>query len=876
MTSDADRPTGEAVAADLSGSTVGRFVVGPRLGAGGMGEVYRAEDTQLRRTVAIKRLTPRSKDAVPSSRDLLREAQRASALNHPGIASVYDVLTMGDERFLVMEYVDGITLRERLASPTSVAEFCAIGAQCADALGAAHKKGILHGDLKPANIMLTRDGGNVKICDFGLARRLPRAGLSADTTSTVRHGITGTPAYMAPEVLFERPVDHRADIFSLGVVFYEFLSGRNPFAGDSLAATLDRVQHHAPESLDRVQPDVPGRLARLVHGMLEKDPVRRVGDALDVATELSSIRSQLARAGARRRLSRRLRLALPLAAAALLATVAAPRVQEWWASASPAASLPTDINLAVLPFTVIGGDDKRFFAEGLSDRLNDQLSRLTVNRRFQVATVSDRRARGVTSVAEAREQLGSNVVATGELRYVGSLVRISARLIETQSGRALRTETFDADSGDPLAVQDGIVNLVVEMLGLDLAQGEQAELAAHDTTEPGAYDFYLQGQGYLLNYDRAENLESAIVVFRRALEIDPRYALAYAGLGQAYWRRHELTGAAAWVDPARAACEGALGIDPNLTEPHACLGMVLNGTGEYERAAEEFGRALGREPTNDLLYLGLATAYERLGRHEDAEGTYRRAIDLRPHYWAGYNNLGAYYYRLGRFDDALSMFQQVVALVPDSFRGYSSLGAVHFMMDSTAEAIAAFQKSLDIRPNYAAASNLGTLYYFDAQPRRAANLFQQALGLEQGSYQVWGNLAQALEDAGDGKEALTAYARARDLARERLDVNAKDAALHMAVAEFSAALGDVDAARSSLDQVLRLAPTDGHTLFQLATFYEARLGERDRALAWLARALEEGQTWREIDSAPPLRALRADPRFLGMRRRGVATEASEP
>ena len=269
--------------------------------------------------------------------------------------------------------------------------------------------------------------------------------------------------------------------------------------------------------------------------------------------------------------------------------------------------------------------------------MNRQLSKLTVNRKFQVATVTDLRARNVGDATDAREQLGANVVLTGSLQYSDKSVRITCVLIDTRSGRQLRTETFVVDSLNSIAVRDRVVAAAVRMVGLNLKPEERSVLAGHETQQPGAYDFYLQARGYLLNFDRIENLDSAISVFRSALEIDRRYALAYAGLGEAYWRKHELTGAAIWVEPARAACEGALGINANLSEPHACVGMVLNGTGRYEKAVSEFGVALDIEPTNDLSYLGLATAYEKLGRSEDAERTYRRAIELRPHYWGAYN-----------------------------------------------------------------------------------------------------------------------------------------------------------------------------------------------------------------------------------------------
>jgi tetratricopeptide (TPR) repeat protein len=294
--------------------------------------------------------------------------------------------------------------------------------------------------------------------------------------------------------------------------------------------------------------------------------------------------------------------------------------------------------------------------------------------------------------------------------------------------------------------------------------------------------------------------------------------------------------------------------------------MVLNGTGEYEKAADEYTSSLNLEPTDDVSYVGLATAYEKLGRPGDAERTYLRAIDMRPHYWAVYNTLGRHYYRLGRFDDAARMFQQVVALAPDSFWGHSSLGAVYFMIDRIDEAIASFQQSLSIRRNYVAASNLGTLYYFEGDYERSADAFRQALALDQSSYQVWGNLGGALESAGARKESAEAYTRARALVEERLAVNSRDATLHMAHANYSAGLGDAAGARRSFEEVLRLAPTDAHTLFQIAVFFEARLRRRGEALVWLERAVERGQTWREIDRSPYLGELRNDPRFQQLRR----------
>ncbi len=847
------------------GSTVGRFVIRERLGTGGMGEVYRAEDTQLKRTVAIKRLVG-SSDASPASR-LLKEAQRASALNHPGIASVYDVFTMGDELLLVMEFVDGGTLRERMKRPMNVGDFCTIGVQCTEALTAAHSRGIVHGDLKPANIMLTREG-EVKICDFGLARRLPSSVGAAESTTTTQYGIAGTPAYLAPEAVLERQVDERADIFSLGVVFYQMLAVRNPFAADGLMATLDRVLHESPEPLDRINPHVPGRLARTIHRMLEKDPQERTASAAEVGEALSAIGAQYARLEQRRRLVNRVKTWAALAAVALLAIFAAPQLSNL--PGAPPVPLPESINLVVLPFTATGtGGDRQSFIEGLTDSLNSELSRLTTNRpSFQVVTGADgRRLREVATPLAARQQFGANLVLRGSLEYSGPSVDVATALVDTTTGRTLRSEGFTIGDSDQIAVQTRVLEAATRMMGIDLTERERLRISA-GTAGPRAHDLYLSGRGYLLDWDRLEKVDNAIALFQSAVQSDPKYSLAYAGLGQAYWRKFDLTRDARLVDLARGACLQALAGDGNnLAEAHICQAMVWNGTGEPAKAADEYRLALEREPTNDAAYVGLATAYEDLRQHAKAEETYLRAINERPSYWGAYNNLGVYYFRTSRPKDALERFQQLLKLVPDSFRGLNNLGGAYYALGNTAEAIAAFTKSQELRPNSFAASNLGTLYYFEEQHKRAANYFAEALKIERARFDLWGNYAHTLDLLGRKPEAQAAYREAQRLVREELKVNPNDAGLYVELADHQAALGDLNEARRSLAMALKDTPEDATTQFRIAVFHEYRLHARDEAFKWLTKAVGSGYSWHEIDHAPELRGLRTDKRFPELRKR---------
>jgi serine/threonine-protein kinase len=836
------------------GSTVGRFVIRERLGTGGMGEVYRADDTQLKRTVAIKRLVG-PPDQIGAGR-LLKEAQRASALNHPHIAGVYDVFSMENELLLVMEFVDGMTLRERMKRPMSVAEFCAIGVQCTEALTAAHASGILHGDLKPANIMLTREG-QVKVCDFGLARRLPTSTGAAETTTTTQHGIAGTPAYLAPEAVLEHPLDERADIFSLGVVFYQMLALRNPFVADGLMATLDRILHESPPPLDRINPQVPGRLARTIQRMLDKDPRARTASAAEVGEVLSSIGAQHAQIERRRRLVRRVKIWAAVVVVAIATVVAASR------PFNRPPPLPTSINLAVLPFTATGAaGDRTTLLDGLTESVSGQLARLTVRHMFQVVTEAER---DTTGLLEARQLFGATLVLRGVLHYAGETIDVLTELVDTKSSQPIRSERFTIRTADLVAVQMGIVAAAARMMDLELDQAELQQVSAAGTAQAGAHEYYLQGRGYLSNYDRPESLDYAIDVFRKALDSDSRYALAYAGLGQAFWRKYEQTRQRPMVDFAHGYCASALDFGRTLAEPHVCMGMVLNGTGDFMKAAEEYRLAIQMEPTHDGAYVGLASAFERMNLHADAERAYQLAIDTRKHYWGGYNNLGAYYYRTGRYQDALAMFQQVVNLAPDSFRGHRNVGAALFQLDRNPAAIDAFKKSLAIRRDFTAASNLGTAYYYEGEYRLAADTFRQALELEQGNDQVWNNLAAVLDRTGRRQEAITAFRKTQELATERLAVNPKDADAHMLVADSSAALGETSRARQALASALALMPTEPHTLFAIGVFYEYRLGNSREALNWLAKAVEHGQTWREIDREPALLRLRKDPGFQQLR-----------
>ncbi len=835
---------------------VSRYRILAKLGEGGMGEVYRAEDTVLGREVALKRLAPHLAADEAHKRRLLREARSASALNHPNIASLFDVLDVAGETFLVMEYVDGRTLRERLRESLSIKEFLAMAVQCGEALVAAHEKGIVHRDIKPENIMVTPKG-HVKILDFGVAKRLPHADESTTTGSLTSEagGLSGTPAYMAPEVWDRKEADGRADIFSLGVVFYECLTGRHPFD-----RSLRRILGEEPPPLTQFNPRVSTELERIVAKMLAKDPAERHATAADLLVDLRRFQRGPQPPPRPRRWARWGAVA---GLAVLLAGGLVPPVRETlqrWVGWSP---IPEQKNLVVLPFVNVGGDPaNQAFCDGLTYTLTSKLTQLEqFHGALLVVPASDVVRRQVSSAEEARNEFGVNLALTGSVQRTGDHVRLTVNLVDAGSLRQLRSLTLDGDATDPSLLQDHVVRRVAELLEVELEPPVEGVLAAGRTGVARAYDFYLQGRGYLQNYDKPENIENAITVFNHALELDANYALAHAGLGEAYWRKYDSSKDAQWVEAARQACERALALEAKLASAHVCLGRLSNGTGEYARAVAEFSRALESEPTSDAAYRGLAAAYDRLGDLKAAEQTYQRAIELRPNYWGGYSWLGVFYFRQGRYAEAAEMFEQVVALTPDNARGYSNLGAMHYMQGESEKAIAAYENSLGIRPNYRAYSNLGTLYFFQHRYADAAQVFERALQLDDRDYRVWHSLAAAYYWApGERGKARAIYERAAEMAEERRQVNPHDPDVLILLADCYAMLGETAQARTLVRQALALAPESVEIMAGAGDIYE-QLGDRDRALEWIGRALEHGYGRTQIERAPSLQQLREDARF---------------
>ncbi len=855
-------------ARDLSGTTIGRFAIQELLGKGGMGEVYRASDLRLKRQVALKRIAPHLRGDKRSRERLWKEAEWASRLSDPHIAAVHDVIEEENELFIVMEYVEGRTLRRRLAEPISILEFLPIATECALALAAAHNAGVVHRDIKPENIMLTTSG-QVKVLDFGVAKNLPSRPETSTLSTLTCAEFAGTLNYMAPEVVREEESDSRADIFSLGIVFYEAIAGSDPFRAKSFLETSDRILHYDQLPLCELNPKLPAEFDRIVGKMLAKDPAQRYSTAADLAIDLRALERSLTESGVRiiRQLpvARRRRampwVALILAAAFLVAmAVYTPSRQQLkiWLGMSP---IPRTKQVAVLPLSVVGGDAQAAaFGAGLTETLTAKLTQLTGDPSLQVVPATEIRGKHVSTVDDARKEFGVNLVLEGSLHKSGQQVRVNYILVDARTRRQLRAESLTFAAMDSFAAEDAVVNGAIQMLELEILGRQRKALESHGTQVAGAYDYYLQGRGYLQNYDRVENLDSAVQVFERALAIDPGYALAYAGLGDAYWKKYRSNKEPSWIEKSRQACQQASRLDSKLSSAHSCLGTLSAGTGNYQEAAREFERAVETEPTNDDAFRGLAGAYERLGKPEEAENTYRRAIELRPHYWAGYNWLGAFYYRHVRIREAAEMFNQVVALAPDSFLGYSNLGATYVEQAHYADAIKVLEQSIAIRPSDYGYTNLGNAYFFLRRYEEADQAYKQAIELAEKDSLLWWNLGDGYYwTPGKRTQSVAAYRQGINIAEEELRVNPNNSYSYGVLAICRAMLGEKKLALDALGSGLRLSPADPFLLFQAALVYN-QFGQSNEAIAWLKKAQAAGYSQARIRDYPNFDSLWTNPR----------------
>ncbi len=650
--------------------SVERYRLLSRLGSGGMGDVHLAEDTVLQRRVALKLLSRSGASAVDEERSqrFLREARLASALSHPNIAQIFEIGDVGEISFIAMEYVEGETLRDRVAhGPLSSSDVIDIALQLFDALEEAHGKGIMHRDLKSANVMVT-SRGRVKVLDFGLAKRVGGAEPAGAPThiNTAEGVIVGTVHYMSPEQALGGTVDVRSDIFSSGVVIYELLTGRLPFAGESVAETLYRIVHTQPEPIARLNPRVPPLLERIVMKALDKQVEQRYQHAREVLADLRTV---------------------------------TPAIETMRPRTAAKRTSKTIDSLAVLPLQAMtAGADMDYLADGITESLINALSQIPKLKVLARSTVFRYKASTLDPQAIG-QALGVRSVLSGRLQTVGGRVLTRVELLDTADGTNIWGDQFQHESIDVLALEEKLVDAIAEQLRVRLTREEHRRLRKRHTENAAAYEAYMRGR-FQLAKRTADGFSKAVECFEQAIAADDGYALAYAGLADCF----TLLTTARYVDAlepaslrrARHAAERAIALDDQLAEAHSAMGFVrFRVEWDWPSAQASFERACELNPGHATAHHRYALLLSALGRHDEALREIQRACELDPLSLIMRSAHGRILHFGRRYREALDQYRQALEL-DDSFRpAHFDMGMVLADLGRYDESIATLERYIE-------------------------------------------------------------------------------------------------------------------------------------------------------------------------------------
>ncbi len=830
-----------------------------------MGVVYRAEDTKLHRSVALKFLSPEMTRDEGAKHRFLEEARSVSSLDHPNIAVVHEVDETADGRaFICMAYYDGQTIKEKLeGGPLTIEDAVRIAYQIADGLQRAHEAGLVHRDIKPANIIIT--GRNeAKIVDFGIARLADETKFRSPTETA------GTAAYMSPEQAQGGSADHRSDLFSLGIVLYEMVTGERPFLGEHEAALLYSVVNTDPARPSQIRRAVPAELDRIIMRLLEKGADRRYQSAAELQNDLAPLMGLSPQRVLTRpsRWNRVLRIALPvLGLASTIALV--PAARDYLAASIRSVFIPKQKTVVILPFESLTEDSlSREVSVGLTSTVTSKLSQAgRFGYQLGIVPASSVRESQIRTAEEARQKFSATHVITGEVQSIGRKIRITMNVVDAGRLNQIGSAVEDYEATDLALIQDRSSERVAALLDIDLVEPLKSAFGRVGTQNPDAFRFYAQGRSYLERHEQVANIDVAITLFKRALGADSTYGLAYAGLGEAYWRMYRRTHDLRWTELAQQACQMALEMDPDLAETRVTLGLIAQGTGQYSKALEEYQRALDLNGNNVDALIGSGNALESLGQVVEADSAYRRAIAAAPGYWDTYNNYGYFLLFQGDVDKAIEQFRMVIALAPDNIIGYNNLGGALMFRSRWSEAREIFKRSLAIKPSGAAASNLGTIYYFhDRDYAKAAEAYEQGLQLNPKDYRLWANLGSAYERIpGEELHSREAYRHAISLATEGLGVNPHDESIMADLAKFHASLGESHEALRYAEQVSSSRDQTTETIQALIETYEL-LGRRHEALGWVEKGLRRGLSPDLLEQTPQLKGLTSDTAYGALKK----------
>jgi tetratricopeptide (TPR) repeat protein len=845
------------------GDSISRYLIVKELGKGGMGVVYEAADTRLKRPVALKFL-PGDTLTDQEKQRFRNEALAAASVQHPNICPIYDIEEADGKLFIAMALLDGETLLRRLArGPLSGAEALAIAVQMADGLAEAHARKVVHRDVKSGNVMLDASG-HACIMDFGLALR------DGHERLTVAGNAIGTPGYMSPEQAAGGVVDYPSDIWSLGVVLYEMLTGTLPFRGGHNTAIFGAIAHNPHQW--PAEPGVDAALRRIVDKALEKRPEDRWESAQAMAKALRVAGGLFSQADvapqstvtvavdAKRERRGRRRWAV---GALALAVVATGCLLLWLGGRF--GRLPDsdqERQVAVIPFRVIGNaESARVVTDGLVDVVTAALADPErFHGRITAVPSSEILARDIHSAEDARRVYNVELAITGSVHPVGrDRLEFLVALVDAAKLRQITTTKFEYDPANALASRDAAVEHVARLLNFEVTPAVREAVGAGDSRVPAAYAAYLEGVGLVARYDVGGNLERSIAAFQRAISLDPGYALAHASLAGAYWHQMRTSGKSSVADLALSNARRAVALAPDLSQPHTVLGQVYGTMGLEHEGVEQLKEALRIAPGDPDALRGLARALTNLGRFGEAEDLYRKAIQSRPGDWYAYWMLGNFLKQQERYSEAEPALRKAKELSPSIDMTRRALGMLYTAQGRYREAIDQLQESLRLHPNAVNMQVLGTAYFYQHRYADAVEVLERAAKLDPEKPDILGNLAICYRWNGvPGDRYIPLLSRAAQLTEQLLETVPTDYSARANLAEYEARLGNRKGALVDLERIPESARRG--LASRLVITYELT-GKRPLAVALIKSHLQNPATLNQIKDDPDLAGLWADPSF---------------
>ncbi|MCK4889851.1 MAG: protein kinase [Candidatus Aminicenantes bacterium] len=738
----------------MIGKTISHYKILEKIGEGGMGVVYKAEDTKLKRIVALKFLPPEFNRDKEAKKRFLNEARSAAAIEHPNICPVYEINEDDDQLFIVMSYMDGQTLMDRInQSPIEIEESLKIVTQIAEGLNAAHKKEIVHRDIKSANIILTNEGV-IKILDFGLAK------LRGQTKLTKENTTLGTVSYMSPEQTTGGEVNQSSDIWSLGVVFYEMLTGQLPFRGHYEQAVIYSILNEEPEPLSELIPDVPIQFEQIIKKMLARDPLQRYPDLSAFLEDLKKLKKGKELKEITTGHEYKVRLTKKYLALGIFIIAGVIVLLLLF--------LPGKIDairsIAVLPLENLSNNtEQEYFVDGMTEALITELCKISGLR--VISRTSVMQFKGVQkSLPEIAKSLNVDAIVVGSVLRIGGKVRITTQLIRVEPEQQLWAEEYVRNLKDVLTVQKDVVRVIVQKIRIRLTPAEEANLMNTSPVNPKAHELYLRGRFFVNKAATLKSIQKGIKYFQKSLEIDDNYALTYSGLADSY----AILGVFALLRPydtfpkAKEFAIKALEIDETLAEVHTQFGYIkMSWDWDWVGAENAFKRAIELNPSYSYTYMLYANYFSAQGRFDKAIETMNKALELDPLSILYTSQLGIYLYLARSYDEAIVQLLKTLEMDPDFTEAIWALGVVYEQKKMHKKAISELQKAIKLSrdmPMYIA--SLGHTYALSGNRSEALKILDKLLNLSKHQYVSSYNIALIYTGLGEKDQAITWLKRA--------------------------------------------------------------------------------------------------------------------